>query len=822
MGDTVLDEGSNRLVAPFIGFPKKERVFGNNARKLGLKNSTGTISNPFRYLGKSFVEASSISTFSLVPVVANPNLSKGGILTPAFKINYRGEVIFITPEHATALILKHALQHTRKTNILSKECVISIPNNASYSYGEALQTAVQVAQLDALKLSTSTENLATVQGLLERYSMKKSCVLYLDLGHSGMNVGCVKFGEGGWEVISSDTFIEFSGELMDQKLVNYFINLFKKKHREDMTINPHSIAKILNVLPKLKKNLTINKEASYTIDFLYKNIDFSLKLTREELYKQNQSSIENFLCWLKEFLVLTKIRLGNVNITHVEAVGGVSRMYDLRLRLCKLLEEEIKINSIGSRLNADEAVAKGAVLQCAILSPRYHFAKLNIKETIPWSICVAKEDLIFQVNNWEKCKYEVLFPQHNELNKTKTITFKKPRSLSLLLIQENPNKTRQLIGVAQTDCVNLQLDQGHSWKSFQIIIVLTRNGLLELKAQATKYHTETVDVKKNEEVSVNDRDLSKNIQQIKKQVKTKMWHNWKYNKTLLKLKSKEKGILTSQTIIETKIPKIKKNKTIERLQKQERKRYSKLPVSITFTTLTSLSLQTKQQIMDMEKKMSQFDYDCLQQLTSRNDLETYILNAQSEFPNGGIYFEFMNSEESDAFLKEIFKIDDWLNDDWEMNKALSEYREKLTKIRKVGDEYVLRYTEWQNRPILLEDYNTLIKQIQTWLKNERHSSEYKHITDEQVKELATHMNLESEWLALKMKEHTGLSKCTVPHFSTETISKRLEKTKSAFEKIKTISKPLEKKKNVEYEKSEEKGPEDIETTNNKTEQNENT
>jgi molecular chaperone DnaK (HSP70) len=103
---------------------------------------------------------------------------------------------------------------------MSKECVISIPNNASYSYREALQTAVQIAQLDALKFSTSTENLATVQGLLERYSVKKSCVvLYLDLGHSGMNVGCVKFGEGGWEIISSDTFIEFSGELMDQKLV---------------------------------------------------------------------------------------------------------------------------------------------------------------------------------------------------------------------------------------------------------------------------------------------------------------------------------------------------------------------------------------------------------------------------------------------------------------------------------------------------------------------------------------------------------------------------------------------------------------------------
>merc|ERR1712050_199254 len=105
---------------------------------------------------------------------------------------------------------------------------------------------------------------------------------------------------------------------MDQKLVNYFINQFKKKHKEDLTVSPNSIQKILNILPKLKKNLTINKEASFTIDFLFKNIDFSLKISREELYKQNQSSIENFLTWLNQFLTLSKIRLGNIDIIDVE------------------------------------------------------------------------------------------------------------------------------------------------------------------------------------------------------------------------------------------------------------------------------------------------------------------------------------------------------------------------------------------------------------------------------------------------------------------------------------------------------------------------
>merc|ERR1719329_1495235 len=176
-----------------------------------------------------------------------------------------------------------------------------------------------------------------------------------------------------------------------------------------------------------------------------------------------------------------------------------------------------------------------------------------------------------------------------------------------------------------------------------------------------------------------------------------MWQNWKNNKMLIKLKNKEKESLTSQIIVETKVEKVKKTKIIERLQKQERKRYSKVIVPISFTTLTSLSIQTKQQIIDMEEKMSQFDQECLQQSTARNDLETYILNAQSEFSNGGIYFEFMTPEESDAFVKQLFVLDDWLNDDWEMNKTASEYNERLTKVKKIGDSYALRHNEWQNR-----------------------------------------------------------------------------------------------------------------------------
>merc|ERR1719453_997250 len=137
-----------------------------------------------------------------------------------------------------------------------------------------------------------------------------------------------------------------------------------------------------------------------------------------------------------------------------------------------------------------------------------------------------------------------------------------------------------------------------------------------------------------------------------------------------------------------------------------------------------------------------------------------------------------------------------------MNKVPSEYLERLTEVKKTGDVFVLRYDEWHNRPLVLGEYSRLIKRYETWLIDERHSLKYRHITDEQIKQLRDHINNESSWLSLKMKEHAVSLKSTMPPFLTEIISKRLEKSKTVFEKIKNT--PKSAKKNKDYEKTEQK------------------
>merc|ERR1712179_491397 len=98
------------------------------------------------------------------------------------------------------------------------------------------------------------------------------------------------------------------------------------------------------------------------IDFIFEDLDFALNITREELFKINEEYINNFI----NFLEICKNKLGNKKIVGVEIVGGLSRMYDLKIQLSKVIYEKLGIKNMSCTLNCDEGVSKGAVLKCAI------------------------------------------------------------------------------------------------------------------------------------------------------------------------------------------------------------------------------------------------------------------------------------------------------------------------------------------------------------------------------------------------------------------------------------------------------------------------
>jgi hypothetical protein len=199
---------------------------------------------------------------------------------------------------------------------------------------------------------------------------------------------------------------------------------------------------------------------------------------------------------------------------------------------------------------------------------------------------------------------------------------------------------------------------------------------------------------------------------------------------------------------------------------------------------------------NLETRMETFDKNCLSQLAARNDLETYVLNAQTSFADGGIYYDYMLNNEKEEFMTQIFNVDEWLSEDVDMDKSTVEYVNKLTKIKEIGDIYKSRYDEWEKYPIMLDTFNKEFEIIQNWILVERKNLDYKHITDKQIEELKM-KTLELEELFKNMKiQHDNLKKTQNPLYKKINILDKLDKLKSIYTKVKNIPK-LEVKKDEE-------------------------
>lgn len=833
-----LDEGSKRSVAPSVGFPKKERTFGAVASKQFKKNINKTIRNPLRLLGKTFEDCKSSGIWnqtestSIVPGFQ----TAGGRTTAALEINYQGENIHVAPEHAVAMMLRHQVAHCKIAGVQSNECCVSIPNNCTYTTREALANAVRLADLNPLKLASSTECLALDYGLLGGKARgPEMATLFLDFGHSGVNAGVVRFFDGGWDIIAQDTYEGFSGSFLDGEMIKFFANEFEKQHGSNFLSNAKAVNKVESRLGKLKKNLVVNQVASNTIDFLFDGEDFTCRISREEMWGLCSERAEEFLDFLRTFLAAAKDRLkGDVKFEAIECVGGVSRMVDLRARLSEVLQEEIGNGKLQNKLNTDEAIARGCVLQCAILSPRFAIQERKVKNVVPFSVLVGRQPSDFPIDGWKDCNYETLFPVWSELGKTKSITFKKPKSLRILLVEENTKGKRNLIGFVDINSERCILADAEKWKKFQVIVDLDNSGLLAFRVELTKSRVELVDVAKEIDAPKSEEEYAADVEKAQTAARVKAealrekaiatykkkMEERKAKAEAVEVETPEKGDGDGDVVMEEKKPeaeeelknpeeeelvvpevnvsKVKKETKVEKVEKTQ---VIKEDVPCVFTSIMGMLPETETSIRSLEAKQAAYDIAQVAIQKARNDLECYVLEAQGEYCEGGTYFEFMTEAEYENFINLIFEMEEYVSDD-NFDKPISEYEAKLASLTIFGDVYKARQIEWEKRPKALQMCKKLLTQIEMFLAEGHSTPDYEHIGEELLTPLVDSCRDANVWLDERQQFHDRTGKQQdAPYLSSE-ISAKISEINSPFAKVKRTPKPEPAKE--EEKKTEEK------------------
>ena len=186
-------------------------------------------------------------------------------------------------------------------------------------------------------------------------------VLIFDLGGGTFDVSLLTIEEGIFEVKATAGDTHLGGEDFDNRMVNHFVQEFKRKFKKDLSGNPRALRRLRTACERAKRTLSSSTQASIEIDSLFEGHDLFTSITRARFEELNQDLFRGTLEPVEK--CLRDAKMSKAQIHDVVLVGGSTRIPKVQ----QLLEDFFNGKQLCQSINPDEAVAYGAAVQAAIL-----------------------------------------------------------------------------------------------------------------------------------------------------------------------------------------------------------------------------------------------------------------------------------------------------------------------------------------------------------------------------------------------------------------------------------------------------------------------
>merc|ERR1712054_432947 len=196
-------------------------------------------------------------------------------------------------------------------------------------------------------------------------------VLIYDMGGGTFDVSLMGIEEGIFEVKATAGDTHLGGEDFDNRMVDYFIQEFKRTHKKDIRSNQRALRRLRTSCERAKRTLSSATQAHLEIDGLYEGVDFVSTITRARFEDMNMDYFRKCMEPVEKVLRDAKVSKGQVH--EVVLVGGSTRIPKIQSMLSDFFGGKEPCKSI----NPDEAVAYGATVQAAILSGQDQSEKLQ-------------------------------------------------------------------------------------------------------------------------------------------------------------------------------------------------------------------------------------------------------------------------------------------------------------------------------------------------------------------------------------------------------------------------------------------------------------
>ncbi|GJQ84477.1 hypothetical protein Trydic_g15677 [Trypoxylus dichotomus] len=282
---------------------------------------------------------------------------------PKIQVEYKGEVKTFAPEEISSMVLIK-MKEIAETYLGGKvnDAVITVPAYFNDSQRQATKDAGAIAGLNVLRIINEPTAAALAYGLDKNLKGEKN-VLIFDLGGGTFDVSILTIDEGSlFEVKSTAGDTHLGGEDFDNRLVNHFVEEFKRKYKKDLSGNTRALRRLRTACERAKRTLSSSTEASLEIDALHEGVDFYSKVTRARFEELCMDLFRSTLAPVEKALADAKMDKGAIH--DVVLVGGSTRIPKIQ----KMLQDFFCGKSLNLSINPDEAVAYGAAVQAAILT----------------------------------------------------------------------------------------------------------------------------------------------------------------------------------------------------------------------------------------------------------------------------------------------------------------------------------------------------------------------------------------------------------------------------------------------------------------------
>jgi len=373
--EIIANDQGNRITPSYVAFTAEgERLIGDAAKNQLTTNPENTVFDAKRMIGREWTDSAVQHDLKYFPFKVVEKNSKPHItLTTS-----TGDQSFAAEEISAMVLVK--MKETAEAYLGKKvtHAVVTVPAYFNDAQRQATKDAGAIAGLVVMRIINEPTAAAIAYGMDKKEGEKN--VLVFDLGGGTFDVSLLTIDNGVFEVISTNGDTHLGGEDFDQRVMEHFIKLYKKKKGKDLRKDNRAVQKLRREVEKAKRALSSAHQTRIEVESLFEGEDFTETLTRAKFEELNMDLFRSTMKPVQK--VLEDADMQKKDIDEIVLVGGSTRIPKVQ----QLVKDFFNGKEPSRGINPDEAVAYGAAVQAGVLSGEDNTGEIVLLDVNPLSL----------------------------------------------------------------------------------------------------------------------------------------------------------------------------------------------------------------------------------------------------------------------------------------------------------------------------------------------------------------------------------------------------------------------------------------------------